>query len=92
MLSSPRAVVVDREGSSCRHLAARVIQQAFRDLAGPAGSRCDYESARFFLAGSSMLHHWCTVANLDPARMVARAQQLTAPDSRRVIEGKRAKH
>lgn len=64
------------EGTPCRHLAIRVIDQAFRDLAGPAGSPADQESAREFLAGSSMLHHWCHVANLDPAWMVTRARKL----------------
>jgi hypothetical protein len=76
-LSFPRAVTIDWEGSSCRHLAARIIQQAFRDLDSPAASRCDRESARDFLSGSSMLKHWCAVADLDPARMIACAAKLT---------------
>lgn len=66
------------EGTPCRHLAIRVIDQAFRDLSGPVGSAADQESAREFLAGSSMLHHWCHVANLDPAWMVTRAKRLIA--------------
>jgi hypothetical protein len=64
------------EGMPCRHLAIRVIDQAFRDLVSPAGSPADQRSAREFLAGSSMLHHWCRVANLDPAWMVTRAKKL----------------
>jgi hypothetical protein len=76
-LSSHQAITVDWDGSPCRHLAARIIQQAFRDLASPAGSPCDQESARVFLSGSSMLKHWCAVADLDPAWMVARAATLT---------------
>ena len=76
-LSSRQPITTDWEGSSCRHLAARIIQQAFRDLASPAGSRCDQESARVFLSGSSMLSHWCAVADLDPAWLVARAAKLT---------------
>jgi hypothetical protein len=59
-----------------RRLAMRVIDQAFRDLASPAGSQTDQESARTFLAGSTMFYHWCDVADLDPALMVARARTL----------------
>lgn len=76
-LSIRPTVAMAPEG--CRHLAARIIHQAFRDLAKPAGSRRDQESARVFLSGSSMLTHWCAVANLDPDTMVARAKALTAP-------------
>ena len=93
-LSSRQAVAIDREGSSCRHLAARIIQQAFRDLASPPGSPRDRESARVFLAGSSMLEHWCAVADLDPARLVARAKELTTtPNNGRSREQRtRGKH
>lgn len=80
-LSSRPDITADWEGSPCRHLAARIIQQAFRDLASPAGSRCDQESARVFLSGSSMLSHWCAVADLDPARLVARAARLSTAQS-----------
>jgi hypothetical protein len=76
-LSSRQAITADWEGSPCRHLAARIIEQAFRDLVSPVGSRCDQESARVFLSGSSMLSHWCAVADLDPAWLVARAAKLT---------------
>jgi hypothetical protein len=54
----------------------RVIDQAFRDLGSPTGSRADHDSARDFLAGSSMLHHWCQVADVDPAWMITRAKVL----------------
>jgi hypothetical protein len=70
------------ERTSCRRLALRVIDQAFRDLASPAGVRADKESARAFLAGSSMLYHWCQVADLDPAWMVARARKLISSAER----------
>jgi hypothetical protein len=60
----------------CRHLAIRVIDQAFRDLAAPAGLPADQESARVFLAGSSMLDYWCELADLDPAFVVAHARKL----------------
>jgi len=69
--------------ASCRHLAMRVIDQAFRDLSSPTGSPADQESARDFLAGSSMLHHWCQVADVDPAWMVMRAKLLLAGGSPR---------
>ena len=72
-----RAVAPDPDGGPCRHLAVRVIELAFRDLASSAGLRRHQESARVFLAGSSMLDHWCAVADLDPAWMIARANQLT---------------
>jgi hypothetical protein len=72
-----RAVARDPDGGPCRHLAVRVIELAFRDLASSAGLRRHQESARVFLAGSSMLDHWCAVADLDPAWMIARANQLT---------------
>jgi hypothetical protein len=69
-------------GAPYRHLAVRVIDQAFRDLASPARSPADQESAREFLAGSSMLSHWCEVADLDPAGLVVRARKLIASAGR----------
>lgn len=77
-LSRPQPASNGSEGTPCRYLAMRVIDQAFRDLASPVGSPADQESAREFLAGSSMLHHWCRVANVDPAWMVTRAEKLLA--------------
>lgn len=72
-----RPVTPDPDGGPCRHLAVRVIELAFRDLASSAGLSRHHESARVFLAGSSMLDHWCAVADLDPAWMIARANRLT---------------
>lgn len=72
-----------------RHLAVRVIDQALRDLANPAGLAADRQSAQAFLSGSSMLRHWCEVAHLDPARIVARAAELTVdgvPDAPAALE------
>jgi len=66
------------EGAPYRHLAVRVIAQAFRDLAIPTGSAAGQESARKFLAGNSMLYHWCEVADLNPVWLVARARKLMA--------------
>jgi hypothetical protein len=58
-----------------RHLAVRVLERAFNDLANPARSS-DRESARVFLAGSGMLLHWCHVAALDPSCIVSHAEKL----------------
>src|SRR5262245_61801122 len=93
-LPSAKVVMVNWERSSCRHLAARIIQQAFRDLASSSGSRCDQESARALLSGSAMLNHWCTVADLDPVWMIARAAKLTTAQRRHVRfeQRTRAKH
>jgi hypothetical protein len=62
--------------SGCRHLAFRVIHQAFRDLSGSVGSRADQESARAFLAGSWMLYRWCEIANVNAEWTIARALKL----------------
>ena len=72
----------DAEATSYRHLAVRVIDQAFRDLASPAGSAAGPERARQFLAGTLMLHHWCEVADLNPERLVARAREVIASADR----------
>ena len=64
--------------AACRHLAVRVIHQAFRDLSGAAGSRADQESARDFLSGSPMLYRWCELAGLEPASMIVHAARLAA--------------
>jgi hypothetical protein len=70
------------EGAPYRHLAVRIIDQAFRDLASPAGSPQGPESAREFLAGTSMLYLWCEVADLNPECLVARARKLMASSDR----------
>lgn len=67
-----------------RRLAVRVIDQAFRDASDPAQSKSDRDSARSFLAGSSMLHLWCELADLDPRWMAGRASVVTA-GSRRLL-------
>jgi hypothetical protein len=83
-LSTCQPTGADWEGSSCRQLAARILQQAFQDLASPARSSRDRESARAFLSASSpMLNHWCAVVDLDPARMIDRAAKLTADQGSR---------
>ena len=70
------------EGAPYRHLAVRIIDQAFKDLASPAGSPEGPESAREFLAGTSMLYLWCEVADLNPEWLVARARELMASSDR----------
>lgn len=77
-ISTRRPIACDVEGRPYRHLAVRVIDLAFRDLASPLGASADQESARIFLAGSPMFYHWCEVADLDPVWMVARARKLLA--------------
>lgn len=57
-----------------RHLAARVIDQAFRDVHNPTGSDTDRASARAFLSGSRMLYYWCQIADLDPLSVIALAR------------------
>ena len=72
----------DAEGSPYRHLAVRVIDLAFRDLASPVGSAAGPESAREFLAGTSMMYLWCEVADLNPECLVARARKIMASSDR----------
>jgi len=69
-----------------RRLAMRVIDQALRDLASPAQSASDRESARAFLAGSPMLDHWCEVAEIDPRWLVVylKANGLHGPRAEHV--------
>jgi len=59
-----------------RHLAMRVLARALRDLASPAGSATDRESARRFLSGSPMLSHWCQLAALDPRLVTKHAARV----------------
>lgn len=53
-----------------RRVAVRVIALALRDLANSGESL----AARAFLRDSRLLHHWCAVADIDPARVMARAR------------------
>jgi len=61
-----------------RFLAARVINQAVRDVRNPNGTLTDSASARAFLSGSPMLSYWCHIGNLDLSRVVKRARTLIA--------------
>jgi len=70
--------------SAHRFLAARVIDQAVRDVRNPNGALIDNVSARVFLSGSPMLSYWCEIANLDLSCVVHRARTLMADcDARR---------
>ena len=62
-----------------RYLAARVIDQAFRDARNPNGAPTDSASARAFLSGSPMLSYWCEVADLDLTCVIVRARTAPAP-------------
>jgi hypothetical protein len=74
-LSSSAFGGASRADEGYRRLAARVIERAFRDLAGGDSSGSERADARAFLAGSPMLDHWCQLAGLDPKRLVVYAKQ-----------------
>ena len=61
-----------------RSLAARVIDQAVRDVRNPNGAPTDSASARAFLSGSPLLSYWCKIAELDPSRVMDRTRTLMA--------------
>lgn len=69
-MTNPLRSQVSEEFAPYRNLAMHVLARALRDLAAPAASPGDRESARRFLAGSPMLFHWCRVASLDPGCVV----------------------
>ena len=76
-IRQPFAQPVQRAGAH-RCLAARVIDQAFRDARNPHGAPTDSASARAFLSGSPMLAYWCEVAELDLNGVIVRARTLIA--------------
>ena len=59
-----------------RLLAARVIDQAVRDVRNPNGMPIDSASARLFLSGSPMLSYWCEIAEIDLNCVIDRARTL----------------
>jgi hypothetical protein len=61
-----------------RSLAARVIDQAVRDVRNPNGPPTDSASARAFLSGSPMLSYWCEIAEIDVTCVINRARTLLA--------------
>ena len=58
-----------------RRLAIRVIELAFRDL--ECASPDLRSSARVFLTGHPLLFLWCDLADIRPARVIARAGRAT---------------
>lgn len=79
LTSAHRFAGYDEAFMPYRHLAIRVLACALRDVADPAGSQTDRESARLFFAGSPMLLHWCRVAALDPCLVAKHAAKFTKP-------------
>lgn len=77
MVCQPFARPVQRRAAH-RCLAARVVDQAFRDACNPNGVPTDSASARAFLSGSPMLRYWCEVAELDLNCVIVRARTLMA--------------
>lgn len=67
----------------CRHLAARVIEQALKDVLRSGQTASDRRTARRFLAGSSMLYFWCEVAGLDAGEVIRVAAGLTGGNGHR---------
>lgn len=59
-----------------RALALRVIALAIRDVMTHGQAASEHVSARAFLSGSGMLTHWCELAGIDPAVVLARASTL----------------
>lgn len=68
-----------------RRLAIRVIELAFRDL--DCASPDLRQSARAFLAGHPLLFLWCDLAELRPARVIARATEGRPVPRRRHAAG-----
>ena len=77
IVCQPFAQPVQRPAAH-RYLAARVIDQAFRDARNPNGTPIDGASARAFLSGSLMLSYSCEVAELDLNCVIVRARTLMA--------------
>jgi hypothetical protein len=65
-----------RLSAAHRLLAARVIDQAVRDVRNPNGMPTDRASARVFLSGSPMLSYWCQIARVDLTCVIDRARAL----------------
>ena len=59
-----------------RRLAVRVIALALEDLTVPGRSAADRASARLFFTPSWTLTHWCTLASVDPKRLVQYAASM----------------
>jgi hypothetical protein len=64
-----------------QELAAAVIRQALLDATNPDAPEDVRAGARDFLAGSPMLHQWCSVAGLDPRLVLTRCLEREAETS-----------
>jgi hypothetical protein len=71
----PRCESVAQAPPACRRLAARVIGLAIEDAVCPHAS-VQRQSARRFLRGTRMLGYWCSVAGMDPRRVIDHAAAL----------------
>ena len=76
-VSTQRIARIPGGPAPCRHLAARVIEQALKDVLQPGQTATDRQTARSFLAGSTMLSYWCEVAGLDASQVIHVAAVLT---------------
>lgn len=76
-VSTLRPMPVVGGPAPCRHLAARVIAQAVKDVLQPGQTAADRRTARRFLAGSKMLYYWCEIAGLDTSQVIRVAGLLT---------------
>ena len=82
-VSTQQAAHVGETSSACRHLAARVIEQALKDVLQPAQASGDRLTARRFLAGSRMLRYWCDVAGIDAGQVIRVAAVLSGSNESR---------
>ena len=74
--------------SPYRHLAVRVIAQAWRDLMMRGGPSVERESARAFLSGSGMLGHWCELADMDAGAVRSRVHRFIETGRSAAVAGK----
>lgn len=81
-----RALVSDRVGvpdvlpdgtdlTPYKHLAAAVLQAALRDANGSPASPNTTEARRFLSGNSPLLQHWCRLANVSQAQLLALARR-----------------
>jgi len=78
---TPTVPLIAVPPESWRRLAARVIEQALKDLVNPAASATIRESARQFLGGSPMLGYWCLLLGLHAPHVTQHARLLMTVDS-----------
>lgn len=71
-----------------RHLALRVIAQAWRDLFTSGAASSERESARAFLSGAGLLAHWCELADMDAGAVRSRVHMHIARGRSAAVAGK----